>query len=126
LGAEAGFTEGLPVGTDTCERLGCTYSHQNLILLDYGLRGVVPLAAGRVELSIGLGGGYVWHQNGYSGPYGTNQALFQYSGRAALALDRRRRVSVGLTVRAWRDTGSPTQQWLATTCGIIVGFGSRP
>lgn len=30
LGAEAGFTEGWPVGTDTCDRFGCTYSRHSL------------------------------------------------------------------------------------------------
>jgi hypothetical protein len=126
LGAEAGFTAGWPVGTDTCSRFGCTYSRHNLNLLDYGLRGVAPLAAGRVELSIGLGGGYVWHQYGFSGPFGPNQGLFQYSGKAALALDRKGRVRVSFTVREWRDLGRPTQQWLSTTVGVIVGLGSRP
>src|SRR4051794_34173376 len=47
LGAEAGFTEGWLVGTDTCNRFGCAYSRQTLKLLDYGLRGVVPLASGK-------------------------------------------------------------------------------
>jgi hypothetical protein len=126
LGAEAGFTEGWPIGTDTCGRFGCTYSHQNLKLLDYGLRGVAPVVARRLELSIGLGGGYVWHQYGFSGPFGPNQALFQYSGKAAFALHRQGRLRVAFTVRAWRDLGRPTQQWLSTTVGVIVGLGSRP
>jgi hypothetical protein len=126
LGAEAGFTAGWPLGTDTCGRFGCTYSRQNLELLDYGLRGVAPLADGRVELSIGLGGGYIWHQYGFSGPFGTNQSLFQYSGKAVFALDRQGHVRVGFTVREWRDLGRPTQQWLSTTVGVIVGLGRRP
>ena len=126
LGAEGGFTAGWPVGTDTCNRFGCVYSRQTLKLLDYGLRGVVPLAAGRVELSIGLGGGYVWHQYGYSGTFGTNQALFQYSGKAAFALDRQRRVRLSFTVRTWRDLGRLTQQWVSATGGVIVGLGNLP
>ena len=123
LGAETGFTEGWPVGIESCGRFGCTYSRQSLRLLDYGLRGVVPLAAGRVELSIGLGGGYVWHQYGDSGPFGPNGALIQYSGKAAYALDRRRRFGIAFTIRTWRDLGRPTQQWLSTTGGIVVRLG---
>jgi len=126
LGAEAGFTEGWPAGIDNCDRFGCTYSRQTLKLLDYGLRGVAPLANGRLELSVGLGGGYAWYQYGSSGPYGTNQHLLQYSAKAAYALDGRGRFRLGFTVRTWRDLGRPTQQWLATTCSVIVGLGRRP
>jgi hypothetical protein len=122
LGADVGFTEGWPVITD-CERLGCTYSRQSLKLLDYGLRGVAPIAAGRIELSIGLGGGYVWHPHGFSGRFGPNQALLQYSGKAAFALTRSRRIRVTFGLRTWRDLGRPTQQWLSTAAGLSYGFG---
>ena len=63
LGGEAGFTEGWPVDTDTCDRFGCTYSRHSLKLLDYGIRGVAPVAGGRLELSVGLGGGSIWHSS---------------------------------------------------------------
>jgi hypothetical protein len=97
-----------------------------LKLLDYCLRGVAPLAAGRVEFSVGVGGGYVWHQYGFSGLFGSNQPLLQYSGKAAFALDRQGRSRVSLTLRTWRDIGRPTQQWLSTTVGVVVGLGRRP
>jgi hypothetical protein len=84
LGAEAGFTEGWPVGTDTCDRFGCTYSRHSLKLLDYGIRGVAPVAGGRLELSVGLGGGSIWHSS-IDFPDRPNQALFQYSGKIAFA-----------------------------------------
>jgi hypothetical protein len=125
LGAEAGFTEAWPVATDGCSRFGCTYSRQPLKLLDYGLRGVASLGA-RTELSIGLGGGYIWHPYGYSGPFGPNQHLLQYSGKAAFALDPQHRFRLTLTLRAWRDLGRPTQQWLSTTAGVCIGLGRRP
>jgi hypothetical protein len=125
LGAEAGFTEAWPVTTETCNRFGCTNSRQPLKLLDYGLRGVAPLGAGRVELSIGLGGGYIWHPFGYSGPFGPNQPLFQCSGKAGFAVDRQRRLRLSLTVRAWRDLGRPTQQWLSTSGGMTLSLGGR-
>jgi hypothetical protein len=123
LGVEAGFTEGWPVTTSNCGRFGCTYSRESLKLLDYGVRGVAPVAGGRLELSIGLGGGYIWHPFGFSGPFGPNQALFQYSGKAAVALDRSRRIRCTFTVRTWRDLGRPTQQWLSTAAGLSYGFG---
>jgi hypothetical protein len=124
LGGDAGFTEAWPMAIDTCltAYFTCFSSRQYLKLLDYGLRGVAPLAGGRVELSIGTGGGYIWNQwKTYN-----NGALFQYSGRAALALDRKGRVRVGFTLRFWRDLGRPTQQWISTTGAVMVGLGGRP
>jgi hypothetical protein len=124
LGGEAGFTEAWPIAIDTCltATFTCFSSRQYLKLLDYGLRGVVPLAGGRVELSLGVGGGYVWNQwKTYN-----NCALVQYSGKAAFALDRKGRVRVGFTLRLWRDLGRPTQQWISATGSVIVGLGSRP
>ena len=100
----------------------CISSRQYLKFLDYGLRGTAPLAGGRLDLSIGAGGGYVWNQwKTYN-----NGALFQYSGKATYALDRKGRVRVGFTLRFWRDLGRPTQQWFSTSGSVIVGLGSRP
>src|SRR4051812_7090088 len=61
LAADAGFTETWPAAIDTCSRFSpvCASSRQYLKLLDYGLRGIAPIAHGQVELSVGLGGGYV-------------------------------------------------------------------
>ncbi len=106
-----------------CGKYGCASSRENFRLLDYGLRGILPLAGGRVELSAGLGGGYVLHPFGYSGPYGPNQSLFQYSGKAAIAVDHAGRIRISFGVRTWRDLGRPTQQWLSTTAGVSYGFG---
>src|SRR6267154_3759452 len=64
LGAEAGYTgAGLP-GT-ACDKFGCTYPRETVKLLDYGLRGHVLLDDGRIDLSAGVGGGYVWYE-GYN------------------------------------------------------------
>ena len=78
LGAEVGFTEAGPRGTE-CDRFGCTHPRETLKLLDYGLRGHLVLNDGRIDLSAGLGGGYVWHEYGDSF---INVALFQYSAKA--------------------------------------------
>ena len=123
LGAETGFTEVWPIAADTClGRSTCITSRQFLKLLDYGLRGVAPLAGGRVELSIGMGGAYVWNQ----WKTFNNGALVQYSGKAAFARDHKARVRVDFTLRLWRDLGRPTQQWLSTTGGVTVRLGNRP
>ena len=119
LGAEVGWTESWPLGT-SCDRFGCTYPRETLKLLDYGLRGHILLGGGRVDLSVGAGGGYVWHPED---AFYKNGALFQYSGKAAIALDHRGRFRISFTVRLYRDLGRPTQQWLSTTGSFIYGFG---
>ncbi|HEV3202086.1 MAG TPA: hypothetical protein VGZ73_29510 [Bryobacteraceae bacterium] len=119
LGAEAGITEaGLP-GT-SCDRFGCTHPRETLKFLDYGLRGHIGLSGGRIDLSAGLGGGYVWYEHE---TFFRNGPLFQYSGKAAVALDRGKRFRIAFAVRTWRDLGRPTQQWLSTTGSFIFGFG---
>ena len=120
LAAEGGWTGSWLPGT-SCSRYGCEHPLGRVGFLDYGLRGIVPVAAGRVELSVGLGGGYIWYGPG-DAPY-YNGSLLQYSGRATVAVDRRRHFRVGFTVRTWRDTGSPIQQWLSTTVSVFYGFG---
>ena len=120
LAAEGGWTGSWLPGT-SCSRYGCEHPLGRVGFLDYGLRGIVPVAAGRVELSAGLGGGYIWYGPG-DAPY-YNGSLLQYSGRATVAVDRRRHFRVGFTVRTWRDTGSPIQQWLSTTVSVFYGFG---
>ncbi|HTS25581.1 MAG TPA: hypothetical protein VMH81_06885 [Bryobacteraceae bacterium] len=117
IGVEAGITEAWLPGL-SCEAYGCTYPTETSKFLDTGLRGHLLLARGRIDLSAGLGGGYVWYQYGYM-----NQALFQYSGKAAVALDRSGRFRFAVTVRLWRDLGRPTEQWLSTTGSLIFGLG---
>jgi hypothetical protein len=119
LAAEAGWTGSWLPGT-SCSRYGCEHPLGEVGFLDYGLRGIAPVAAGRVELSAGLGGGYVWYANDYN--Y-FNSALIQYSGRAAVAIDRRTHFRVGFTIRTWRDLGRPTQQWFSTTLSLAYGLG---
>ena len=120
LAAEGGWTGSWLPGS-SCTRYGCEHPVGRVGFLDYGLRGIVPVADGRVELSAGLGGGYIWYGPG-DAPY-YNGSLLQYSGRATVAVDRRRHFRVGFTVRTWRDTGSPIQQWLSTTVSVVYGFG---
>jgi hypothetical protein len=119
LGVETGFTQAWPEGS-VCNRFGCEHPRETLKLLDYGLRGHLPLIDSRLDLSAGVGGGQIWYQrdSGFN-----NGALFQYSGKAAVALDPAARFKLAVTVRAWRDLGRPTQQWLSTTGSLILGFG---
>lgn len=120
--ADAGFTQTWPITAENCGRFGCEYAREKLGLLDYGVRGILPVAQGRLELSVGIGGAYVWHPFGYSGPFGSDGALLQYSGKASFALSQQGRVRANVSVRGYRDLGRPTQQWLATTVGVSCGF----
>jgi hypothetical protein len=123
LAADAGWT-GAWMPTDYgCNRFGCSNAHLENMFLDYGLRGVLPIAGGRVELSLGVGGGYIWF-NRHSDESYNSGSLFQYSGKAAVALDHGGHWRVDFTVRTWRDLGRPTQQWLSTAAGISYGFGT--
>jgi hypothetical protein len=122
LGAETGLTQSFLSGSE-CNRFGCTHPGRTAKFLDYGLRAHAVLAHGQVDLSVGAGGGYGWFE---LGDYGINGHLFQYSGKASVALDQRKRTHVAFTLRTWRDLGRPTQQWLSATGGVIYSFGGRP
>ena len=119
VAAEAGWTGSWLPGT-SCTKFGCEHPRGKVSFLDYGLRGIFPVAAGRVELSAGLGGGYIWY--GLDDRY-YNTPLLQYSGRATVAIDHHQHFRVGFTVRTWRDLGRPTQQWLSTTVSVVYGLG---
>jgi hypothetical protein len=123
LAAEIGWSAAWMATYYNCSYYGCSYSRLENKFLDYGMRGVLPLAGGRVELSLGVGGGYIWFDSAVSENY-YNGSLLQYSGKAAVALNRNGHWRGNFTVRAWRDLGRPIQQWLSTTAGISYGFGT--
>jgi hypothetical protein len=122
LGAEAGFTEAWLRGTQ-CTRSGCDHPREPLKLMDYGLRGHILLDDDRIDLSAGVGGGYIWYRYG---DRFTNGSLIQYSGKAAVAIDHGKRVHAAFTLRIWRDLGRPTQQWLSPTGSVIFALGRLP
>ncbi len=122
LGAEVGWTQAWLPGS-ACNSSGCEHPRRTLEFLDYGLRTHLAVADGRVDLSVGVGGGYIWFEHNRSD---ANATLVQYSAKAAVALDRRKRIRAGFTIRTWRDLGRPTQQWLSTTAGVVLGLGGRP
>jgi hypothetical protein len=122
VAADGGWTAAWMPGLE-CSRFGCTHPTNEMRFLDYGVRGVLPLAAGRVQLSVGLGGGYVWFDKASGDSYYYNGSLFQYSGRATVAVGSGGHWRLGFSLRTWRDLGRPIQQWLATSGGISYGFG---
>ncbi len=120
--ADIGLTGARPE-VPSCNRFGCVSDRTRIRLLDYGLRGLLPLGE-RLELSGGFGGGYAWHRDS-TASFFLNESLIQYSGRIAVGLDRGQRLRLAFGARVWRDLGRPTQQWLLAGGGVIYSFGRR-
>ena len=121
LGAEIGYLEGSVPGA-VCSRFGCEYPRAALSLLNYGLRGHLCWRDCRLDVSLGVGGAYVWNESYQGYADGT---LFQYSAKVSVALDHSKHFRLAGTVRTYRDLGSPTQQWITTTGSFIFAFGKR-
>jgi hypothetical protein len=121
IATDLGWTAAWLPGT-SCSRNGCTYPRYQNQLIDYGLRGVLPLSQ-RVELSLGIGGGYIWFDKASGDSPYSNSSLLQSSAKITVAIDRSRHFSMSLGIRALRDVGRPTQQWLSTGAGISYNFG---
>jgi hypothetical protein len=71
-----------------------------ITLLPFGLKGILPVAGGRVELFGGIGGAYAWHSD-----YGSyrNGWLGQASLGGRIALDRGRHFWLGTSPRAYSN-----------------------
>jgi hypothetical protein len=102
---------------------GVSHSRERVTLLSFGVRGVVPLARGRVELFAGPAAVHVWSSqfeltSGYHAP----DWLFGIDGGGRIAIDRRHRFWIGPTVRYSRDGGRPTEEWVSLTGDLGVRF----
>ena len=90
---------------------------ERVTLLSMGVRGIVPLRQGRMELFGGVGAAHLWSSDieltvlGYQSP----RWLLQVNGGGRVAIDRRRRFWIGPTVRFSRDGGRPTEEWVSLT-----------
>jgi len=87
-------------------------------LLTYGFKGILPLAADRVELFVGIGGAYGW--NSVRGPF--DSAYAQGSAGARFAVDRGHRFWLGTTLRGFTNFGRPQQAWLPWTFDLGIRF----
>jgi hypothetical protein len=88
-------------------------------LLNYGFKGILPLAADRVELFAGLGGAYGW--NSVRGLFDSAYGQGSVGGR--FAVDRRRRFWLGTTLRGFTNFRRPQQAWLPWTFDLGIRFG---
>ena len=119
VSAEAGWTGAWMPGV-ACDRFGCAHPTYRNDLIDYGIRGIYP--AGRMEISIGVGGGHIRFDKS-SGDNYYDSALLQYSARATFAINKSGSLRVGGTIRAWRDLGRPIQEWVSMSAGVSYGLG---
>jgi hypothetical protein len=104
-------------------KFGVSYSRERVTLLSFGVRGVVPLARGRVELFAGPGAVHVWSSqfeltSGFQAP----SWLLGIDAGGRMAIDRKHRFWIGPTVRYSRDGGRPTEEWVSLTGDFGVRF----
>ncbi len=99
-----------------------TYSKTNALAtsMPFGLRGILPLAQGRLELFGGGGGAYLWNP----GVYGNNGGWgWQASLGARLAVDQKRRYWFGTSGRYVHANGGYPPRWIVWTADPGFRFG---
>ena len=90
--------------------------------LPFGLRGILPLSGGRLEIFSGLAGDYFW--NGRSAaPYAADSWGARGSLGARIAIDKQRRFWLGTTGTVSREFGSGRQVWTTWTADLGYRFG---
>lgn len=97
-------------------------SRERITRFPFGLRTILPIASGRLELFAGTGGApYTTSDYQLSNTYQKNTVLWHVNGGFRAALDAKQRFFLGPTVRHYRDVGRPTEQWTSLT----AEFGFR-
>jgi len=109
---------------------GYTYfpfqNRDRVTMLPFGIKGILPLANGRVELFLGAGGAYVWSSRRFSAVSAWRE---QTSIGGRVALDRHRRFWVGTTWRFYGDLGNLSNRyvtdynWYTGTADVGFRFG---
>lgn len=96
-----------------------------LTILPFGAKGILPIANGRAELFLGLGGAYGWNAFYYHDF--ANALLAQASLGGRFALDRKRRYWLGTSARGYStgysNYGPNRQTWLSWTVDFGLRFG---
>ena len=126
---EAGFDTTLSLGTEFMGAHYDTKADDRFMWVPFGLRGVVPLRHGRVEVSLGAGGAYekylVGNPNEAIG-LGARDGWGGYASfGAAVALDKRRRFWLGTSPRVYfvnADRGYAHDRWFILNAGLGLRF----
>ncbi len=88
-------------------------------LLPFGLKGILPLADGRLELFAGLGGAYALHSHDSC----CNAMLMRGSLGGRFALDKKRHYWLGTSGQFSSNVGGYRQEWLSWTADFGLRFG---
>jgi hypothetical protein len=108
---------------DNTSKFGTSITRERVTLMPFGLRGIVPVANGRVELFAGTGGAVLWSSEyNLAHPFQGDKLLWHLNGGARIAIDRAKHFRIGPTVRHYRDLGRPTQQWVSATADFSYRF----
>jgi hypothetical protein len=86
----------------------------------FGLRGILPMKQGKVELFVGGDGAYTWNTN-------QNYKAWGVEGRLGVrfALDRQRHFWLGTTGEFLEEFGYSQQHWTTWTADFGYRFGSK-
>jgi hypothetical protein len=123
LAPEAGVVNTIP-NVEYGSKFGPYTIRERVTLLSLGVRGILPLRQGRIELFAGVGTAHIWSSDpeltveGYQSP----TWLLQVNGGGRLAIDHRHRFWIGPTVRLSRDGGRPTEEWVSLTGDLGFRF----
>jgi hypothetical protein len=121
LAPEVGVVNTIP-NVNYGGEFGPDISRERITLLSFGVRGVVPLRQGRVELFGGVGSGHLWSSDYVLVEFQAPTWLFQVNGGGRIAIDHRHRFWIGPTVRFSRDGGRPTEEWVSLTGDLGFRF----
>ncbi len=86
------------------------------------VRGILPLAKGRVELFAGIGPGYAWNLEGSPLPSGP---IVDAEAGAQLALDKGQRFWLGAGIQYFLNFRHDEQEWLASSASFTFRFGRK-
>jgi len=98
-----------------------SYSKANALAtsMPFGFRGIMPLSQGKLELSAGGGGAYLWNPNS-NGGWGWQATL-----GARLAVDKQRRFWLGTTGRYIQANSAYPSRWVVWSGDLSFRFGGR-
>jgi hypothetical protein len=102
---EVGLANLIPKYTNYSE-YGTSVSRERVTLLSLGVRGILPVAHGRVELFAGPSVVHIWSsETELSQSYQSPGWLFEIDGGGRIAIDHGHHFWIGPTVRFARDGG---------------------
>ena len=106
-------------GVTTVSAYTPSFERRPVATVPFGIKGILPLAHGRLELFAGVGGAYGWNHNRY-----LNSWYGQTSLGGRFALDKGQQFWVGTSGRyANNFSNTSRQSWLSWTADFSVRFG---